>query len=643
MSIDARKFKSKYAQRDANAQYFTASMGGSWEDWMDQSKPRFRIYNDIQLQQMGFTCAETYSYKVPNGNELYQVLRYEHKEVPQVKRFAMRRGTTDYLVDAWFADAGEVKIIYCWPEVAASKASEIVYVCEGEKDADRLHELKLIATTVAGQHWSDTAAEALRGRDVVILEDNDEAGRNNAIESAERLQPHARSIKIVKLPGLGEGEDVSDWLDAGQSVRALKKIVSETPLWGNATPLPEIEPKKIPRRQWLSKPYYIRQFVSLTIAPGGTSKSALLIAEALAMATGKDLLGVGLRRPLRVMYWNGEDSLEELYRRFAATMKHYGIAHAEIGNRLFVKSGMNNPIVIAEDAGRRARLNDGAIRRLRDTILRDQIDVLILDPFVSLHSVEENNNSGIDRVAKALTRVAVETNCAIMLAHHSRKGGTSEVGKTTTVEDGRGAIALRDAVRSARALNKMTTKEAEKAEIEEWRRGYYFRADNGKANLTPPAEVADWYEMKSIDLENHGPDADWDEGDRVGVVVPWSFPEPEPIAKTQRDIGTAITAVRAGGPWRRDLRSKVEPWVGKPIGEALGVDPENRATRAQLVRLIQSWITAGYLKVVIGKRPRGRRTEEHEYVEAGKVPEMEKPGTVAGDTSYTRPCAPRAA
>ena len=76
-------------------------------------------------------------------------------------------------------------------------------------------------------------------------------------------------------------------------------------------------------------------------------------------------------------------------------------------------------------------------------------------------------------------RIADVTNTAIDLSHHSRKTGGAEV----TVEDGRGAIALLNAVRSARVLNTMTEDDATKAGIEGHRS--YFKLANGKIESGP--------------------------------------------------------------------------------------------------------------------------------------------------------------
>jgi hypothetical protein len=115
-----------------------------------------------------------------------------------------------------------------------------------------------------------------------------------------------------------------------------------------ATPFTWRDPSTIPLRQWLYGKHYIRKFTSCTIAPGGLGKSSLGIVDALAMVTGRNLIGAAPDRPLRVWIWNGEDPLEELERRIAAVCLHYGITKADIGGRLFLNSGRNQPLVIAE-------------------------------------------------------------------------------------------------------------------------------------------------------------------------------------------------------------------------------------------------------------------------------------------------------
>ena len=107
----------------------------------------------------------------------------------------------------------------------------------------------------------------------------------------------------------------------------------------NATPFEWIDPSEIPKRQWLYRPHYIREFLPLLFSSGGKGKSSLLISETLAMVSGRPLLNIDPIKQLRVWYWNGEDPQLELQRRFAAAIKHYGLKPEDIDDRLFINSG----------------------------------------------------------------------------------------------------------------------------------------------------------------------------------------------------------------------------------------------------------------------------------------------------------------
>jgi hypothetical protein len=410
----------------------------------------------------------------------------------------------------------------------------------------------------------------------------------------------------------GEGGNQFDLLKKLKSSGGTAASPAEPKPVFKAGPFEWIEPSQIPKRQWLYRPHYIREFLSLLFSSGGKGKSSLLIAEALAMVSGKPLLNINPEKKLRVWYWNGEDPIIELQRRFAAAIKHYELMQDDIGDRLFFDSGRTLPIVIAEDEKFGTLICEPVIKDVIATLNENRIDVLIIDPFVACHRVAENDNSAIERVAKSWSHIAEETHCSILAAHHNRKSGS----EGATVDDGRGASALRDAARTARSINTMTDREAEKAEIEPQEQGFYFRADIGKANLTPPAQYADWFKLVSVDLGNS--DDGWEGGgDQVGVVTPWSYPVADVPRITPFDIARAQAAIRDGGPWRADQRSTREPWVGIPIAQTLSLDLTSKIDKRFVADLIRDWLGAGLLRRVDGV------DDHHEarvYVEAGNAP-----------------------
>jgi hypothetical protein len=264
---------------------------------------------------------------------------------------------------------------------------------------------------------------------------------------------------------------------------------------------------------------------------GRLGKSSLVLVEALAMATGRPLLGDWPEGRLRAWYWSGEDPNDETQRRLIAACKRYGITSEDLGDYLFVDSGREQPITIASDAGSGFTMNDRAIEQLRAEIIAKAIDVVIIDPFVNSHAVSENDNNRINAVVRAWARIADATGCAVELVHHVRKPGAAGQGETS-VDDARGAGALIGAVRSARVLNAMTENEAVAAGVEN--RLQFFRVDNGKANLAPRSSEAKWRRLVNIDLGNGSNDH---EGDQIGVVEQWEMPACSPTCAT--------------GPWRR--------------------------------------------------------------------------------------------
>ncbi|MCJ2030916.1 helicase RepA family protein [Methylobacterium sp. J-043] len=369
-----------------------------------------------------------------------------------------------------------------------------------------------------------------------------------------------------------------------------------------ATPFRWRDPKTIPPREWLYGRHLIRRFLSTTVAPGAVGKSSLVLVEAIAMVTGRPLLGVTPPRCLRVWYVNLEDPLEETERRVAAICLHYGIERQEIEGRLFLDSGRSSEIVIATTAKDGAKIAEPVVEGLVATIAENRIDVAMVDPFVSSHRVTENDNAAIDLVAKAWNRVAETGRCAIELVHHVRKGqsGNGEF----TVEDGRGAGALLAATRSARVLNPMTKEQAEKAGIDSPRG--YFRADNGKANLAPPPDRSSWFRLASQPLGN-GVEG----GDHVAVVEPWQWPDllagvtVEDLRKAQRALGD--------GRWRENAQAK--DWAGVPIAAALGIELD-KSGRTRVKNMLRSWLATGMFVVVEGldaqRRPRS-------FIEVGEA------------------------
>ena len=361
-----------------------------------------------------------------------------------------------------------------------------------------------------------------------------------------------------------------------------------------ATPYRWRDPASIPPRAWVYGHMLLRGSLTVVVAPGATGKTALMIGTALALATGRNLLGPRVwSGPKRVWLWNLEDSGEEMGRGVQASAIHWGIKPEELGDRLYVDSGMDGAeLRTAIETAKGTWINAPVVGALLTQLRDEQIDVLIVDPFVSSHSVNENDNRAIDMVAKQWARLASQAGCAIVLVHHARKLAGGEV----SAETARGASALIAAARSVPTLNRMSDEEAAKFGIEGEERRRFFRVYDDKNNRAPPSDKSDWYRLHSVSLGNGA-----DGGDSLPVVVPWTPPDAfDGVTSSKlREVQDALAA----GDYRKDAQAK--PWAGEAVATILGLDLDRKHDRARVSTMLKTWEANGALKVEMRKD--GRR------------------------------------
>lgn len=373
-----------------------------------------------------------------------------------------------------------------------------------------------------------------------------------------------------------------------------------------ATPYLWRDPASIPPRPWVLGRWLLRGTTACVIAPGGVGKTTFLAASTVSMATGRPLLGKdvwGGRK--RVWIWNLEDDLEELSRAIQAAALHYELTDLDLDGWLFVDSALDGRTLCT------ATMEDGGFRLLQPVydkitaeLKRRAIDVLVIDPFVSSHDVEENDNGRIDKVAKAWARVAKDASCVVILVHHASKNGSGEV----TAMSSRGASSLVNAARSTLVLNRMDEAEAQRLGIAADERRRFIRVQDDKANRAP-AEAADWFQLVGVELGNA---ADGMPSDSIAVVEPWKLPDPfdDVSVSDLREVQSRL----GQSQWRESIQATA--WVGNLVGEVLGVDVSDRAGKAKVKAIIKQWIKNGALR--IEEAPDANR-ELRKFVVAGDL------------------------
>ena len=347
----------------------------------------------------------------------------------------------------------------------------------------------------------------------------------------------------------------------------------------------------IPRREFLHANHYLRGFLTATFGAGGGGKSAHAVTEALAMVTGRPLLSGALAMPLRVWYVNAEDPADEIERRFSGSIKHFKLTADHIGDRLFANSGREQEFVVMTEERRETKICVPFVTSIIEEIQRNKIDVLIVDPFVSTHEVDEQDNSKIQRVAAVWNLIADKAGCSVELIHHVRKT-KDEI----TADDGRGAGALKDKCRSVRVINPMSIAQAQAAGLDEAKAASYFRIEVSKANMALLGGHSPWRRFASVKLDNGGTgDLSSLCGDSIGVVEKWDWPSAETLCgEIPPEVLDKIKARIGAGSYRESAQSP--EWAGLVVGEELGIEADPAGKRRIKV-LLKQWVKDGHFAV----------------------------------------------
>lgn len=163
---------------------------------------------DGEIRPTAADPSARYNYVDADGCVLYQVLRGPDKLFVQRRRDGER----------WIYNMQGVKPVPYRRQSLATGISrgETIYIVEGEKDVQRLETCGYRATTNHGgaNGFRPELAPYFAGAHVVIIPDNDPAGRVWADTVCETIRPVARTVRIVRLAGLPPHGDVSDWLES---------------------------------------------------------------------------------------------------------------------------------------------------------------------------------------------------------------------------------------------------------------------------------------------------------------------------------------------------------------------------------------------------------------------------------------------
>lgn len=191
--------------------------------WKDREMPTLESRDQKERR-----VVKTYEYLDEKGQAVYRIVRREWQgENGREKDFLCYSKYNE----KWSSGLkGARRVLYNLPVVLTGiKDGEKIFLVEGEKCADKINALGLIGTTTCGgaAGWKPHKEEyvpSLKNAEVIIIPDNDKPGMEYAKAALKDLKEVCRSIKLLKLPGLKEKEDIVEWVQQGGTKENLLKL-----------------------------------------------------------------------------------------------------------------------------------------------------------------------------------------------------------------------------------------------------------------------------------------------------------------------------------------------------------------------------------------------------------------------------------
>jgi AAA domain/Domain of unknown function (DUF6371) len=373
---------------------------------------------------VGFEPTQKYAYRDALGQVTFIVARQDKQDGKEIRPIIYTRnkatGTLQWLAKGLPAP----RPLYGLDKLAKRPDTPVILV-EGEKTANAAAKQlsDYVAVTWAGGAKGIQYADfsPLKGRDVTLWPDNDDAGKNAMTSLVPILKQHgAKKIRQVQVPdSLPKKWDLADPIPEGIDINALltNALEPSTGLRSHVLTSSALSRLDIPPREFIVEPFLPKASLSMIYAERGIGKTWLTLSLAVAVSHGDDFLGFPVSKARHVLYIDGEMALYDLKSRIVALddgdNDHLHLLPSESLFR------MDRPLNInaVEDQQR--------IVEVIQTMIAEGTppELIVLDNLSSLSAgTDENNNSELDKLLHWLVGMR-HLNLAILLVHHAGKSG----------------------------------------------------------------------------------------------------------------------------------------------------------------------------------------------------------------------------
>lgn len=330
----------------------------------------------------------------------------------------------------------------------------------------------------------------------------------------------------------------------------------------------DFNPSELPRDEFVAWPLAEVPVYSIVAAPGGAGKSTWLLGLAMHVAAGRPKWGNVLIPHARpVLYVNIDDPVPKQRKRLWAMQEATGITKAELGGRLHFWRPANAVMMVEEG---RTNVYEQLDRMMKE----HRIGLLILDPLVRFHGLNENDNTRMSAFSDSIIALLNKHRAAGIMAHHPPKGHF---------------VADDDLIRGASAL---ATNARSTVFVLPGKAKGTVQVVHEKHSYTSVMEPATFrfgeYELPT--------------GDKAAALVPLGIGEPLEWEGREQVLQMVADGRPEGGPW------SASPYAHADLRLDVAVDAVFGSGTAEQV--LPAFQAAGLIKdaeVKVPKKPRGTK------------------------------------
>ena len=310
---------------------------------------------------------------------------------------------------------------------------QMVWLVEGEKCADLLADMGLIATTSGG---ADSVPRAdwsiLHNREVIIWPDNDPAGIKYAAQAYDKLTASGCHVNVIDPSALelDSKDDCVDWYQRHDPAEkemiaiALKQlpVIEDFSTHYAKTDASYLNENKVVVRlqaadtiqmepiNWLWEGWLAKNKFHILAGSPGTGKTTIALSLAASITNGAMFPDESPSKIGSIIIWSGEDSAEDT---LAPRLKAAG---ANLSKVHFVTDAFENSERRAFDPA----IDIEPLKQAASKI--DDLALLILDPVVNAVTGDSHKNGEVRRALQPLVDFAKAQECAVLGITHFTKG-----------------------------------------------------------------------------------------------------------------------------------------------------------------------------------------------------------------------------